>query len=169
MDQGRESVLQRRRPIRRATLSAHTHNNIPSPQPCLSAYAEVSLAPGSPLSRHVPNNNAGICAGKRSVADHLVKEHGFYGVSLLNAQGPDGALKRSANEDLPFHDLEALLEFVTKRWKERWVIRDISNETVLDALLRRPFFLLVSVDAPVTVRWQRYKSRCVLNIASGLR
>jgi dCMP deaminase len=101
----------------------------------------------------------GICAGKRSVADYLVREHGFYGVSLLGIKGTDGTIKRPTNEDLPFHDLEALLEFVTKRWRERWVIRDIANETVLDALLRRPFFLLVSVDAPVTVRWQRYKAR----------
>jgi dCMP deaminase len=30
---------------------------------------------------------------------------------------------------------------------------------VVDALLRRPFFLLVSVDAPVSVRWQRNKDR----------
>jgi dCMP deaminase len=34
---------------------------------------------------------------------------------------------------------------------------------VVDALLRRPFFLLVSVDAPVSVRWQRFKDRCAAN------
>lgn len=46
------------------------------------------------------------------------------------------------------------------RWRERFVTTDIWDETVVDALLRRPFFLLVSVDAPVSVRWQRFKARC---------
>lgn len=36
---------------------------------------------------------------------------------------------------------------------------DIWDDKVVDALLRRPFFLLVSVDAPVSVRWQRFKHR----------
>lgn len=40
---------------------------------------------------------------------------------------------------------------------------DIWDDTVVDALLRRPFFLLVSVDAPVSVRWQRFKDRCAAN------
>lgn len=92
--------------------------------------------------------------------DYLVKEHGFYGVSLLDVQGTNDVPRRTANEDLPFPDIDALLDFVTKRWRERWVIRDISNESVLEALLRRPFFILVSVDAPVSVRWRRYKAKC---------
>lgn len=37
---------------------------------------------------------------------------------------------------------------------------DIWDDKVVDALLRRPFFLLVSVDAPVSVRWQRFRGRC---------
>jgi dCMP deaminase len=55
--------------------------------------------------------------------------------------------------------VDTLLEFVTLRWRENWVTTDIWDEKVVDALLRRPFFLLVSVDAPVSVRWQRFKDR----------
>lgn len=40
---------------------------------------------------------------------------------------------------------------------------DIWDDRVVDALLRRPFFLLISVDAPVSVRWQRFKNRCAVN------
>jgi len=58
-----------------------------------------------------------------------------------------------------FADVDSLLDFVTKRWQERWVTTDIWDESVLDALLRRPFFLLVSIDAPVSVRWERFKAR----------
>ncbi|TPX15705.1 uncharacterized protein E0L32_000039 [Thyridium curvatum] len=54
---------------------------------------------------------------------------------------------------------EELLEFVTKRWRQRWVTTDIPTEAVLDTFARRPFFLLISVDAPTTVRWRRYQQR----------
>ncbi|KAI1156318.1 cytidine deaminase-like protein [Nemania diffusa] len=52
-----------------------------------------------------------------------------------------------------------LIDFVTKHWRSRWVTTDIHSEAVLDALSRRPFFILISVDAPVTVRWRRHQAR----------
>ncbi len=36
---------------------------------------------------------------------------------------------------------------------------DIASEAVLDIFSRRPFFLLISVDAPVGVRWRRARRR----------
>lgn len=58
-----------------------------------------------------------------------------------------------------FKTTEDLLDFVTRQWRERWVTTDIHSEAILDQLLRRPFFILVSVDAPVHVRWQRFQAR----------
>jgi dCMP deaminase len=60
-----------------------------------------------------------------------------------------------------FQSAEALLDYVTARWREHWVTTDVWDEEVLDVFLRRPFFLLVSVDAPVTVRWERFKARYI--------
>jgi dCMP deaminase len=48
---------------------------------------------------------------------------------------------------------------VTKQWRERWVTTDVQTESILDKLLRRPFFILVSVDAPVGVRWRRFQAK----------
>lgn len=62
---------------------------------------------------------------------------------------------------LSFPDVESLLEFVTRRWREHWVITDIYDERTLEALLRRPFFLLLNVDAPVGVRYARFSERYV--------
>ena len=67
----------------------------------------------------------------------------------------------SHSQPISFTTVDALLDFVTLRWRENWVTTDIWDEKVVDVLLRRPFFLLVSVDAPVSVRWQRFKDRCV--------
>lgn len=62
-------------------------------------------------------------------------------------------------EGLTFDTPEALLDFVTQRWRSRYVTTDIHTEAVLDILSRRPFFLLISVDAPLTVRWRRFQRR----------
>lgn len=58
-----------------------------------------------------------------------------------------------------------LLDYVTKHWRSRWVTTDIHSEAVVDALSRRPFFILISVDAPVTVRWRRYQARQGLSLS----
>lgn len=48
---------------------------------------------------------------------------------------------------------------MTRRWRSRFVTTDIPTEAVLDVFLRRPFFLLLSTDAPLTVRWRRIRQR----------
>jgi dCMP deaminase len=95
----------------------------------------------------------GICAGKHTVAQYLVDHHGFKKLHLL--QGSTGESK-GENSFIKINDL---VEFVTKRWQERWVTTDIYNESILDILVRRPFFILISVDAPVSVRWKRFQQR----------
>ncbi|KAH7378318.1 cytidine deaminase-like protein [Pyrenochaeta sp. MPI-SDFR-AT-0127] len=114
----------------------------------------------------------GICAGKSSIASYLVEAHDFKRIRLARTAETPAVEKSASDVHVPsaepasldeqhsFPDVDALLEFVTLRWRERWVTTDIWDDKVVDALLRRPFFLLVSVDAPVSVRWQRFKDRC---------
>jgi dCMP deaminase len=112
----------------------------------------------------------GICAGKSSIASFLVAEHGFKRLHLDRTASTPPVEKSALNTTVPhevreegdvvsFRTAEALLDYVTARWREHWVTTDVWDETVLDVLLRRPFFLLVSVDAPVTVRWERFSAR----------
>ncbi|KAK3685720.1 cytidine deaminase-like protein [Podospora appendiculata] len=127
-----------------------------------------------------------ICAGRSTVAQYLVAHHGFTWLSLdadadasqqaggqASRTGADAtaAIASSAllsrltitaprsKQGQAFPSVDALLEFVTKRWRERWVTTAVPNEAVLDMYARRPFFLLISVDAPLTVRWQRFQER----------
>ncbi|KAI9704571.1 MAG: Deoxycytidine monophosphate (dCMP) deaminase [Bogoriella megaspora] len=112
----------------------------------------------------------GICAGKHSVAATLVDHHGFQRISLTRTISTPAVEKTASDARLPesnlneptqiFANIDMLSDFVTKRWQERWVTTDIWDEEVLEVLLRKPFFLLVSVDAPVSVRWRRFKRRC---------
>ncbi|KAF2823064.1 hypothetical protein CC86DRAFT_372784 [Ophiobolus disseminans] len=117
----------------------------------------------------------GICAGKSSIASYLVEEHDFKRIRLARTAETPAVEKSASNVHVPttgadvvdeqdvFQDVDALLDFVTLRWRERWVTIDIWDDTAVDALLRRPFFLLVSVDAPVSVRWRRFTDRCATN------
>lgn len=79
-----------------------------------------------------------------------------------SASGTSLALHPQSHADHSFATPEALLDFVTKRWRSRFVTTDIPTEAVLDVFMRRPFFLLLSVDAPLTVRWRRFQQRSKL-------
>ena len=113
-----------------------------------------------------------ICAGKHITAEYLVQHHGFLRLHLpsqlqLAGLGSDddkrllpSVTDEKGTRGLTFPDVDSLLDFVTKRWREHWVLTDIHDETTLEMLLRRPFFLLVSIDAPVSMRYKRFTDRC---------
>ncbi|KAF7504761.1 hypothetical protein GJ744_001762 [Endocarpon pusillum] len=116
-----------------------------------------------------------ICAGKHSVAEYLVQHHHFLRLHLpntpsnLHCSDPDDVRRllpsisdQRGTRGLTFPDVDSLLDFVTRRWREHWVLTDIHAESTLDLLLRRPFFLLVSVDAPISLRYTRFSARCTL-------
>ncbi|MCJ1439092.1 Deoxycytidine monophosphate (dCMP) deaminase [Xylographa pallens] len=106
----------------------------------------------------------GICAGKHEVAKYLIQHHGFLEVHLSNTATTSATEGSAPGTQSPcldqstvsgdekgkysFAAIDLLLDFVTKRWQERWVMTEIWNESVLERLVRRPFFLLVSINAP---------------------
>jgi dCMP deaminase len=101
-----------------------------------------------------------ICSGKHTISEYLTRKKGFTPIHLLHNEGETGGpLKPRPEDQHVFDSVDELLEFVTKKWQENWVLDDITNEHALESLARRPFFLLVSVDAPVLLRWNRLKER----------
>jgi dCMP deaminase len=121
-----------------------------------------------------------ICAGKRSIAAFLIHNHGFTRLRLRhphrapNGDGALDALDTPADDavngladgvrgmdvaDVWFESMGEMVEFVTKRWREHFVTVDIWTEEDLEVIAKRPFFLLISVDAPISVRWNRFNKR----------
>lgn len=94
--------------------------------------------------------NTGICAGKHSIAQYLTAHAGFREVRVAADE----------SDDLAFETIDALDAFVTAQWDGRWVTTQAWTLAELDKLLVRPFFALVSVDAPVGLRWRRFADRC---------
>lgn len=113
-----------------------------------------------------------ICAGKHEVAKFLVMNHGFQSLRLIPSQAsssiapplartpePNALDALSLSEETYFTTPEEMLVYVTQNYDKDFVTTTIPDEATLDKFSQRPFFLLLFVDAPVTVRWQRYKDR----------
>nr|POE47984.1 deoxycytidylate deaminase [Quercus suber] len=112
---------------------------------------------------------AGICAGKHSVEDYLISQHGFTPLRVLRSASTP-AIERSASDvHVPngedthhktFSEVAELVEFVTANWRDKFVTTSIYDEGAVDALAHRPFFVLLHIDAPISIRWHRFKDRC---------
>ncbi|CAK4025058.1 Deoxycytidylate deaminase [Lecanosticta acicola] len=113
----------------------------------------------------------GICAGKYSVLEYLVQRHDFQILKLTRTASTPSIEKSASEAHVPdadesndkgmtFPDANELLDYATKHWRERFVTTSIYDESIVDVLSRRPFFILLHIDAPISVRWQRFRDRC---------
>ena len=110
------------------------------------------------------------------MAQYLTAKHGFVLLHLdkrhdsipgkYTGSQQEHKVRPCARENTitAFSNVQSLVDFVTERWRERWVTTDIWDEDVLKYLSRRPSFILVGVDAPVSVRWHRLRERYVCDI-----
>ncbi|TFK56732.1 hypothetical protein OE88DRAFT_1715646 [Heliocybe sulcata] len=60
---------------------------------------------------------------------------------------------------LCFPNAAALLDHVTRNWRITFVTSDLTDRRTLDQFSTKPFFLLVSIDAPLMDRYERYNLR----------
>ncbi|ORX45761.1 hypothetical protein BCR36DRAFT_357858 [Piromyces finnis] len=117
-----------------------------------------------------------ISAGKRTIANYLVENHQFKEIYLqhnnvdnelvnftsnnINDYGKKNLIEKEIlkNDNLiVFDDTQKLLDFVTSNWNKNYVLYSECISSDLLLLRKRPTFLLISVNAPVTQRYQRYK------------
>ncbi len=65
---------------------------------------------------------------------------------------------RELKPEILFENLEDLIDHVTRNWLTNFVLTDITTLAELDQLSKRPFFLHISIDAPLKIRYQRHKA-----------
>lgn len=102
-------------------------------------------------------------------ADWLVQEKGFRRVVLNKSRRGRDALesptKHSRQQDgliKVFTSVEDIVDYATRNWRDALVITDILEKSDYESLAKRPFLLLIGVDAPLMTRWHRYQDRCSL-------
>lgn len=104
-----------------------------------------------------------LSAGKTEVARYLT----FQGFKLISIKGAEAAdsLEATPTPELEaevFPDFDTLFDHVTANWRSHYVLTHIDDLETLQALQKRPFFLHISIDAPVYMRYQRYCLRAEL-------
>lgn len=104
------------------------------------------------------------CSGKSSVSSYLeglgfqrIKYDGCeYCVILVSLLTSEDYLVEQASENtVAFKEFDNLLNYVTQNWRQDFVCTSLRTLSALRKCAQRPFFLLVSVDAPVLTRWKR--------------
>jgi dCMP deaminase len=73
---------------------------------------------------------------------------------LSPARSPAPTLTETDTQ-LFFSSPGEMLDFVTKRWQDNFVTSDLQTRAQIEVFVKRPFFLLASVDAPLYERFKR--------------
>ena len=113
------------------------------------------------------------CAGKERVADFLVAAHAFRRVRVrapccappprtptAEAAAAGSQSGAGSGGDVSFADPAHLLDYATAHWTQNLVCRDIAcARDFAVGFDKRPWVLLVAVDAPLGLRWKRHQLR----------
>ncbi|KAJ3157785.1 Deoxycytidine monophosphate (dCMP) deaminase [Geranomyces variabilis] len=105
------------------------------------------------------------CAGKRTVAQYLMNAHGFQPVYLDPTASkpkngrPTTTGSQNAQNTTRFACADDLAQYVTSNWAKDYVLCSIEKLWEWEPLLKRPFCLLVAIDAPPSVRFARHCRR----------
>ncbi|EGF77244.1 hypothetical protein BATDEDRAFT_14312 [Batrachochytrium dendrobatidis JAM81] len=67
-----------------------------------------------------------------------------------------------------FSNISELYNYVTENWQSYCIIDDVDCISGWDVLCKRPFFLLVSIEAPMHLRWQRLLSENTTPVLDNL-
>lgn len=54
-----------------------------------------------------------------------------------------------------FHSASDMLDFATDNWQKSYVTTDLKDLESIKSFAIRPFFLLLSIDAPLRLRFER--------------
>jgi dCMP deaminase len=115
------------------------------------------------------------CSGKDTVARYLVSRHAFRRVRIFSRQkidasnhsnNPNNDVARDVDDDDDdddnvFPDAPTLLAYATRNWTSRLVTTDLVDSDELESFLKRPWVLLVAVEARASLRFERAKSKSV--------
>jgi len=120
-----------------------------------------------------------ISAGKKTIANYLVDMFQFKEIYLQHNSEDNELVNFTTNnvvdscnkkttigkeiinnpDAIIFDDTHKLLDFVTSNWNKNYVFFSECISSDLLLLKKRPTFLLISVNAPITKRYQRYKEK----------
>lgn len=67
----------------------------------------------------------------------------------------DSSLSIIPEREMIFDNQTQLLDYVTRNWREDFVTTELTTRAALETFRTRPFFMVLSVDAPILTRYRR--------------
>ena len=74
-----------------------------------------------------------------------------------------------SERSLCFPSAEELLDHVTRNWRKNFVTQDLRTEQMIEMFTKRPFFMLISIDGPISDRFRRANKFVPLSLCNTLR
>ncbi|KAJ2545354.1 Deoxycytidine monophosphate (dCMP) deaminase [Coemansia sp. RSA 1933] len=103
-------------------------------------------------------------SGKNEVARYLEQTHGFSRICLDSGKTEQSAERSASQPDdhttnAVFGSAKEIVDYVTPQWRQNYVTTTVTSIVDLHFLRKRPFVLIVGIDAPVVLRYRRYCAR----------
>jgi dCMP deaminase len=103
------------------------------------------------------------CSGKHEVMDMLAAMYSFTRLYLRPSTTHTGKQEHTEKVQkqtcIEFDTVEAMLDHVTLNWMDHFVTCDVKSVEGIAILRKRPFFLLLSIESPMMVRFRRSVAR----------
>lgn len=100
-------------------------------------------------------------SGRSSIADYLVASEGFTHVTIGDSRPPAKCVNSRAKDPLAFSSAGRFLDFATLNWRNHYVTTHALTRDEAQSFRKRPWVLLVSVEAPLLWRFERHVQRYV--------
>lgn len=104
------------------------------------------------------------CSGKSAIAQHLIKHDGFKRARIESTLV--NRIEQDSVQEIRLETVTKLLDYATLHWQENFVTTDLSSQAAVDAFRKRPWVLVISVEAPTSLRWGRACERHVLSVGA---
>ncbi|KAF9927333.1 Deoxycytidine monophosphate (dCMP) deaminase [Modicella reniformis] len=113
------------------------------------------------------------CSGKHEIMNLLVSVYGFTPLFLrsdttttlssssihFHAKNHHGEQGYPIDRSQEFDTISVMLDYVTLNWMNHFVTCNVSTVEGISELCKRPFFLILSVESPIMVRYRRCVAR----------
>ncbi|CAO3574026.1 unnamed protein product [Mortierella alpina] len=99
------------------------------------------------------------CSGRHEVMNLLDSVYGFTRLFLTSSPADSQRSDQDTRGARSFHTIEAMLEHVTLNWMQHFATCDVNTVEGIAILRKRPFFLMLSVESPMMVRYRRCVQR----------
>lgn len=114
------------------------------------------------------SNRGSVSNRAHDIPIHALKAGSMAPWDSMSCNGDANMAVKADAAGMSFDTVGEMLTHVTQNWQTKFVTTDIWSLSILEILSKRPFFLHIAVDAPLSLRFHRYITRQAMKAASAI-